>query len=64
MSRRTVHVLSMNLTGALLVAVTGGCSGLSRVAATAALEPLPPAGTPLWGVHPETITLNDCRDIL
>ena len=38
----------MNLMGALLVAliaVTGGCGGLSRTAATAALEPVPLAGT-------------------
>ena len=56
----------MNLTGALLVAlvaVTGGCGGLSRTAATAALEPLPVASpsTPVLVYMPETITLNDCH---
>jgi hypothetical protein len=45
-----------------LLAVSGGCGGLSRVAATAALEPLPTSpSTPVLVYIPETITLNDCH---
>ena len=54
----------MNRTGALLVAflaVGGGCGGLSRTAATAALEPVPVSDTPVMEYLPETITLNDCH---
>jgi hypothetical protein len=57
----------MNLTGAALLvallALGGGCGGLSRTAATAALEPLPFASpsTPVLVYIPETITLNDCH---
>jgi hypothetical protein len=63
----TVHELSMNRMGAallvVLLAVNGGCGGLSRTAATAALEPLPVASpsTPVLVYMPETITLNDCH---
>jgi hypothetical protein len=56
--------LSMNLTGALLVvllALSGGCGGLSHTAATAALEPLPVAHTPIMEYIPKTMTLNDCH---
>jgi hypothetical protein len=55
----------MNRTGALLLALLlalgGGCGGLSRTAATAALKPMPLAGTPVWEYLPQTITLNDCH---